>query len=127
MPAIPVSDLNAGISFYEEIIGFKCVFSDPGGYAVLHLDQVELHLWLANDESWIGDQRETPVISGAETFIAGTHSCRIMVNDIQALFARYEKAGKIHPLDPPEKKPWGATEFVIRDPYNNLVIFFEWN
>lgn len=126
MPAMPVTDLEEGKAFYEEKLGFDCVYFDPGGTAVLQLDQVGLILWLSNDESWKGQFREAPVQSGAETFIAGTHSCRILVNDIDALHKRYKKAGKIYPLNAPDKKPWGATELVVRDPYGNLVIFFEW-
>ena len=126
MPAIPVNDMDEGVSFYRDKLGFECVYFDPGGTAVLTLDNVELHLWLANDESWKSVDAEQPIVSGAESFLAGTHSCRIIVNDIFALHENL-KAADLTILEPkPEKKPWGTTEFSIKDPYGNLVIFFEW-
>jgi len=126
MPAIPVTDLNQGVAFYTDTLGFNCVYLDEGGTAVLQLDKVELHLWLSNDESWIGERREKPIVSGAETFIAGTHSCRIKVHDITALWKKMKKSKHIHPNASLEKKEWGTTEFGVLDPWGNLVIFYEW-
>ena len=128
MPALPVRDLTEGVEFYVGTLGFECVYLDEGGTAVLQLGQIELHLWLSNDESWkTRDLNETQIETGAETFIAGTHSCRIRVNGVHALYENYKKLKSLHPNSKePEKKPWGATEFGILDPYGNLLIFFEW-
>lgn len=128
MPALPVTDLLDGVAFYRDTLGFSCVYLDEGGTAVLQLGKVELHLWLSNDESWKSrDLNEKQIVSGAETFIAGTHSCRIEVNGVFTLYEHYKKLKCLHPdAKAPEKKPWDATEFGILDPYGNLIIFFEW-
>lgn len=126
MPALPVTDLEKAIEFYTRTLGFNCVYLDEGGYVVLELDAVELHLWLAGDESWREDNRENPVVSGAESFLAGTHSCRIRVNDIEALYEELRDCGSIHPNAKLGKRPWGATEFGVLDPWGNLVTFFQW-
>ncbi|MEM9331510.1 MAG: tRNA (guanosine(37)-N1)-methyltransferase TrmD [Pseudomonadota bacterium] len=126
MPALPVTDLEEGVKFYTEALGFECLYLDEGGYAVLTFDAVELHLWLANDESWKNETRANPVRSGAETFIAGTHSCRIEVSGIKTLYKRLLDQNRINLDQEPEKKEWGSTEFIVKDPYGNLIIFHEW-
>jgi len=126
MPAIPVNDLDEGVAFYRDKLGFQCVYQDPGGYAVLTWGSVELHLWLANDESWKSRKNGKPIDSGAESFLAGTHSCRILVKGVSHLFEKLRPLEIIHPNAKLEKKPWGSTEFGILDPYGNLVIFHEW-
>ncbi len=126
MPALPVNDLRDGVTFYKDVLGFKCVYLDEGGYAVLQLDQVELHLWLANDDDWKTREKGKPIVSGAESFLAGTHSCRIEVDGVEALYERLKSSKFIHPNAKLEKKEWGSTEFGVLDPYGNLVIFFEW-
>lgn len=126
MPALPVTDLKEGVAFYEEALGFKCVYLDEGGYAVLQLDAVELHLWLANDESWKEREGGPPIVSGSETFIAGTHSCRIEVSGVSELYKRFRDKPFIHPNAKLAKREWGATEFGVLDLFGNLVVFFEW-
>ncbi|MEM7216028.1 MAG: VOC family protein [Pseudomonadota bacterium] len=126
MPAIPVRDLKEGVGFYCDTLGFKCVYLDEGGYAVLQLDAVELHLWLASDESWKDRESGKPIESGAESFLAGTHSCRIVVTGVEALYSKMQQLECIHPNAKLGKREWGSTEFGILDPYGNLVIFHEW-
>ncbi|MEM7291581.1 MAG: VOC family protein, partial [Pseudomonadota bacterium] len=126
MAAMPVRDLEAGIAFYVDTLGFQAIYKDDGGYAVLKLDGIELHLWLANDETWRTRDHSEPIVSGAESFIAGTHSCRIRVNGIENRWQKMHALECIHPNANLEKKPWGTTEFGVLDPYGNLIIFFEW-
>lgn len=126
IPALPVTNLGQGVDFYRERLGFECMYRDEGGYAVMRWQAVELHLWLANDESWRERQEGLPVQSGAESFIAGTHSCRIMVSGVEALWEKYRNTDMIHPKGHLEKKPWGSTEFAILDPWGNLITFHEW-
>lgn len=126
MPAIPVNDLDEGIAFYQQTLNFECLYKDDGGYAVLKLDDAELHLWLANDESWKTQEENQPIQSGAESFIAGTHSCRIRVNGVHQLYKKMKHLKCIHPNAKLEKKEWGSTEFGVLDPYGNLIIFHEW-
>jgi hypothetical protein len=57
-----------------------------------------LHLWTAGDEDWRSreDLARRPISSGAESFLAGTASCRIEVSDVDALFAELQSAGVPH-------------------------------
>ncbi len=136
MPALPVTNIKDGVEFYTNTLGFTAVYVDEAGTAVLQLDGVELHLWLSNDESWKTranttppantPQDKTPIVSGAESFIAGTHSCRIEINGVETLWNKMRGLDCIRPHTQLEKKEWGTTEFSAFDPYGNLITFFEW-
>ncbi len=125
IPVLPVTDMEEGVRFYRDVLGFAVAHQDAG-YAVLARDRVEVHLWLADDESWRTRKEGDPVQSGAESFLAGTHSCRISVEGVDQLHRELEPKGILHPNAPLAVKPWGAREFGVLDPYGNLVNFFEW-
>jgi hypothetical protein len=77
-----VRNVELSIPFYRDVLGFTMRHHD-GGFAIFHQDTVELHLWQADDESWRTRTKNEPVCSGAESFIAGTASCRIAMSSIQ--------------------------------------------
>ena len=87
-------------------------------------DEVEIHLWQASDETWRGRSGE-PVVSGAESFIAGTASCRVHVAGIDTLYAELMPRGVVHPNGALAVKPWRSREFAVIDRDNNLITFFE--
>jgi catechol 2,3-dioxygenase-like lactoylglutathione lyase family enzyme len=93
IPALPVRDVREAVAFYRDRFGFEAPH-ETDGFAVLVRDDAELHLWGASDESWHtrDDVPERPVRSGAESFIAGTASCRIEVADVDALFEELSAA-----------------------------------
>jgi catechol 2,3-dioxygenase-like lactoylglutathione lyase family enzyme len=129
IPALPVRDAAAAAAFYRDRLGFDVLHHD-GGFAVLGRDDAVLHLWEAGDESWRGrDSIEEPVRSGAESFIAGTASCRIRVVDVDALYAEMAEADVLHPVsrDGVSDTDYGAREFATLDLDGNLVTFFRWD
>ena len=82
IPALPVRDAPKAVEFYRDKLGFEVLHHD-GGFAVMGRDEAIVHLWEAGDESWRKrESMEEPVRSGAESFIAGTASCRIMVTGV---------------------------------------------
>jgi catechol 2,3-dioxygenase-like lactoylglutathione lyase family enzyme len=129
IPALPVRNVAAGVGFYRDRFGFETVHHD-GGFAVMRRDEATLHLWEAGDESW--RERESlapqPVRSGAESFIAGTASCRIQVGGIDDLYDELRKADVLHDVsgDGVWDTDFGAREFHTLDEDGNLVTFFEW-
>ncbi len=95
IPALPVQNISTATEFYKTSMGFTVAYYDAG-FAKPIRDEVELHLWGANDESWKSKGAalsSLPVCSGAETFLAGTGSCRIEVQDINDLFEYFKKQG----------------------------------
>ena len=129
IPAMPVRDAAAAVAFYRDRFGFKVLHQDEG-FAVLGRDDAQVHLWEAGDESW-GERvalRETPISSGAESFIAGTASCRIMVDGVDALYQELSPKDVLHPVSRGgvSETEYGTREFATLDQDGNLISFFEW-
>jgi catechol 2,3-dioxygenase-like lactoylglutathione lyase family enzyme len=129
IPALPVRDAAAAVAFYRDRLGFEVLHHD-GGFAVLRRDEAVVHLWESGDETWRArdDLREKPVCTGAESFIAGTASCRIMVEGVDDLYAELRAADVLHPVsrDGVEDTDFGTREFSVLDLDGNLVTFFRW-
>ena len=129
IPALPVRDVPAAVVYYRERYGFDSPH-ETDDFAVLVRDDVVLHLWGAVDEDWRSRQSlaERPVRSGAESFIAGTASCRIEVADIDALFAELQPRGVLHEVSygGVETTDFGTREFATLDADGNLITFFRW-
>lgn len=125
IPALPVRDIKRSIDFYCNKLGFTLGYSESA-FAVLFYNDVRLiHLWEASDESWRTRENSTPVISGAESFIAGTASCRIEVEGVDELYQQIQHLDILHPNAELSNKWWGSREFGITDPDSNLIEFFE--
>jgi catechol 2,3-dioxygenase-like lactoylglutathione lyase family enzyme len=128
IPALPVRDAAAAVDFYRDRFGFEVLHHD-GGFAVLARDQAVLHLWEAGDESWRErGSLERPVRSGAESFIAGTASCRIRVEGVDELYEELRGRDVLHEVscDGVSDTDFGTREFATLDHDGNLVTFFEW-
>jgi catechol 2,3-dioxygenase-like lactoylglutathione lyase family enzyme len=128
IPAMPVHDMSAAVAFYRDRLGFEVVHHD-GGFAVMGRDEAVVHLWEASDETWRQRElRETPVESGAESFIAGTASCRVRVEGVDELYEELRDRDVIHPVsrDGVKHTDFGTREFATLDLDGNLLSFFEW-
>ena len=128
IPALPVRNAAAAVAFYRDRLGFAVLHHD-GGFAVLARDEAVLHLWEASDEGWRErDSLERPVRSGAESCIAGTASCRIVVAGVDELYAELAEAEVLHPVSKNgvDDTDFGTREFATVDLDGNLVTFFQW-
>ena len=128
IPALPVRDAAAAVDFYRDRLGFDVLHQD-GGFAVLSRDEAVVHLWEASDESWRGrDSANSPVCSGAESFIAGTASCRIVVDGVDELYDELRGQEVLHPVskDGVDDTDFGTREFAALDLDGNLVTFLQW-
>jgi catechol 2,3-dioxygenase-like lactoylglutathione lyase family enzyme len=123
-----VQDISAAASFYSQRLGFSVLYEDAG-FARLQRDEAEVHLWAASDQSWTqrADLVQEPVRSGAETFLAGTASCRIEVDQVDALYIEMTHAEVLHPGDrgSAQNTDWGTREFAALDLEGNLLTFFQ--
>jgi catechol 2,3-dioxygenase-like lactoylglutathione lyase family enzyme len=124
-PALPAADVERSIAFYRDILAFEAVHAEEG-FAVLRRDAATIHLWGATDDSW----RERtdwgrPIVSGAESFLAGTASCRVRVQGVDTLYAQCVEQGIVHPNAHVHDTWWGTREFGILDPDGNLIGLYE--
>ena len=133
VPALPVTSIRDAVPFWTTRLGFTCRHQDDEGFAILVRDEAEVHLWQAGDETWRGrsatDLLGHPVRSGAESFIAGTASCRIAVGSVAAvdeLYAELAAADVLHPIDRGSAvdTDFGTHEFAALDGDGNLITFF---
>jgi catechol 2,3-dioxygenase-like lactoylglutathione lyase family enzyme len=128
IPALPVREMTASVDFYRDRLGFEVLHHD-GGFAVLKRDEAVVHLWEASDESWRhGVDPDRPVCSGAESFIAGTASCRISVQGVDELYEELRPREVLHMVsrDGVSDTDFGTREFATVDRDNNLITFFQW-
>lgn len=123
VPALPVKDMGRSVQFYRDELAFTVVHQEAS-FAVLRRDTAEIHLWAASDEGWRTRGRSSPVVSGAESFLAGTASCRVAVEHVDELHEALHPLGILHPNAPLRDPWWGSREFGVVDPDNNLVTFF---
>lgn len=130
IPALPVRDVATATRFWRDAIGFTARHEEPG-FAIVTRNGVEIHLWKADDDAWRtrSDLVEKPVRSGAESFIAGTASCRIAVDDdvsLHLLHRDFAGAGVLHPTSTggPIVTHYGMSEVHVLDADGNLVTFF---
>lgn len=115
VPALPVADERAAVTFYAEALGFTELLDPEGvGLGILVRDQVELHLWVADGSA-----------TGAERELAGSASCRLRVDDVRELYRHCEPRGVVHPRAPLRRTDWGTDEFGLVDLDGNLVTLYE--
>lgn len=130
IPALPVRSVVAAVAHYRDRFGFTAVHVDDGGFAVLRRDDAIVHLWQAADDAWqAADPRpDSPVCSGAESFLAGTASCRIETEGVDELWAELRAAGVLHSVSAsgPGDTGFGTREFAALDLDGNLVEFYRW-
>jgi len=121
-----VQNIEQAAAFYRQRLGFSVQFQDDG-FAKLARDEAELQLWAASDQGWKdrADLARQPVCSGAESFIAGTASCRIEVDHVDELYAEMAAAAVLHPRDRGSAvdTAWGTREFATLDLEGNLLAF----
>jgi catechol 2,3-dioxygenase-like lactoylglutathione lyase family enzyme len=124
-PALPARAVAASADFYRDRLGFDIAHAEEG-FAILRRDDAVIHLWGASDDSW-RERLDTsrPVCSGAESFIAGTASCRVRVEGVDELYATCNELGIVHPNGHVADTEWGTREFGALDPDGNLLTFFE--
>jgi catechol 2,3-dioxygenase-like lactoylglutathione lyase family enzyme len=94
-PALPVKDITRSVPFYRDRLGFTLRHAEDG-FAILRRDDAEIHLWAACDDSWRLRSSSEPLVSGAESFIAGTASCRIEVEGVDHLYQDFQPLGVLH-------------------------------
>jgi hypothetical protein len=129
IPALPVREVPAAVAHYRERFSFEAPHQ-TSDFAVLTRDDAVIHLWGASDEEWRTreDVAARPVCSGAESFLAGTASCRIEVVDLDALFEELQREGVLHTVSQGgvDTTDFGTREFATVDLDGNLLTFFRW-
>lgn len=113
-PQLFVSDLEDACAYFEQKLGFSVVFThgDPPFYGQVRRDQVSLNLRYVSGPVFVGDVREHEQLLAAA----------ITVDNVKSLYNEL-MAAAIDFQQPLTRQPWGAHQFVVRDPDGNLILF----
>jgi len=116
-PQLLVTDIKRSCEFFSEKLGFTLVFSygRPPYYAQVGRDAARLNLRCV----------ERPVIESTVRDREGLLSASMTVataDEIKLLFLEFQSAAvAFHQTL--KKQPWGANNFVVKDPDGNLLLF----
>ena len=93
--------MEEAIAFYRTSLGFDLLYRDgePAQFAIVGCDGARLQLFAHQDRQ-----------------LAEWTSLRIEVGGIDALYARCQESGCVHPNGLLGARPWGTREFSIVDP-----------
>jgi catechol 2,3-dioxygenase-like lactoylglutathione lyase family enzyme len=116
-PQLFVTDIERSCQFFRDKLGFTLVFSygDPPYYAQVGRDAARLNLRCVEGpviESTVRNREE--LLSVSMTVATA--------DEIKLLFLEFQSAGvTFHQTL--KKQPWGAKNFIVKDPDGNLLLF----
>jgi uncharacterized glyoxalase superfamily protein PhnB len=116
-PQLLVTDIKRSCEFFQQKLGFSLVFSygDPPYYAQVARDAARLNLRCVDGpliESTIRDREQ--LLSVSMTVATP--------DEIKVLFLEFQRAAVTF-LQTLKKQPWGARNFIVKDPDGNLLLF----
>ena len=112
-----VGDVAASCAFYKDKLGFTIAFihGDPPFYAQVSRDHARLNLRHMDEPIFVAGIREREGLLSA-TLTLGSAS------ETMRLFETFE-AARVPFNQPLKRESWGATNFVVKDPDGNLILF----
>ena len=115
-PQLFVTDINRSCEFYCEKLGFTLVFSygNPPYYAQVGRDAAHLNLRCVERPVIDSKVRSEEMLSVSMTVATA--------NEIKLLYLEFHSAGVAF-AQRLKKQPWGAKNFVVKDPDGNLLLF----
>lgn len=113
-PQLFVRDVTRAAAFYRDKLGFAVtyLYGEPPFYGLVERDGVGLNL----------RHVDQPVMDPALREEESLLSANIPVRAVMALFVEFKERGVAFQQTLKEQ-PWGAIDFVVRDPDGNLLCF----
>jgi catechol 2,3-dioxygenase-like lactoylglutathione lyase family enzyme len=107
-----VTDVSAAARFYTEKLAFavEYLYGEPPFYGLLSRDGVGINLRHV-DEPVLDRSREKDLLSVS-----------VVVEGVKALFLEFQDRG-VEMAQRLKRQPWGASDFIVRDPFGNLLCF----
>lgn len=109
-----VTDFPRALDFYRTLLGFEVVFTygEPPFYGEVRRGEAGFNLRHVDESPFVAAVQEREQLLSA--YITTTNA--------KDLFLEFQAAG-VEFQERLQLKPWGANEFVVRDPDNNLILF----
>jgi uncharacterized glyoxalase superfamily protein PhnB len=116
-PQLFVADIKASLEFFTQKLGFSIAFTygEPPFYAQVRRDAAQLNL------KHIDSPVINPELRDREQLLSA--SATVGTSDaIKQLFLEFQSANVTF-VQTLKQQPWGARNFVIKDPDGNLLLF----
>ncbi|HEY4948763.1 MAG TPA: VOC family protein [Candidatus Acidoferrales bacterium] len=116
-PQLLVTDIKRSCEFFQRKLGFSLVFiyGDPPYYAQVGRDAARLNL------RCVEQPVIEPTVREREELLSVSMTVATAV-EIKLLFLEFQSAGvTFHQTL--KKQPWGAKNFIVKDPDGNLLLF----
>ena len=113
-PQVFVTDMARAVAFYRDRLGYRVVYlyGEPAFYGQIGRDGAALNL--RHVDAPVLD----PALRDRETLLAAN----IPTEAVDALHREFDTRG-VPFAQPLKARPWGTTDFIIRDPDGNLICF----
>ena len=116
-PQLFVADVKASCDFFTQKLGFKIafVYGDPPFFGQVMRDGARLNL------RCVGAPIIDTALKDREELLSATMTVETS-GEIKLLFLEFQSTG-VQFYQAPKKQPWGATDFIVKDPDGNLLLF----
>lgn len=114
IPSLPVTDEARAVRFLQNTLGLIPLQHEGKTLGICRRDGVEIHVWVADGSA-----------KGAETYLAGSASCRVELTGVDVLYEHCRALAVVHPNGALRDTGWGTREFDVLDPDGNLITLFE--
>jgi len=116
-PELFVADIAAAVEFFVQKLGFAMAFSygEPPFYAQVKRDAARLNLKRVDRPVINPELRNREELLSAAMTVA-------TANEIKQLFLEFQSANVTF-FQALKKQPWGAKNFIVKDPDGNLLLF----
>ena len=116
-PQLFVTDIKASCDFFTAKLGFSVVFvyGEPPFYGQVQRDGVRIDL------RHVDAPLIDPALRDRESLLSAALTMDT-AEDIKQLYLDFQAAGVAF-AQPLQHEPWGARDFIVRDPDGNLVLF----
>jgi catechol 2,3-dioxygenase-like lactoylglutathione lyase family enzyme len=112
-----VADVKASCDYFTSKLGFAVdfVYGDPPFYGMVKRDRARICMRLVCEPVFVGDIRQREHLLSASITVD-------TAAEIKQLFLEFQAAGvSFH--QGLKKEPWGARNFIVLDPDDNLILF----
>jgi uncharacterized glyoxalase superfamily protein PhnB len=116
-PELFVANIAAALEFFTQKLGFAVAFSygEPPFYAQVKRDGARLNLKHVDRPVIDPELRNREELLSAAMTVA-------TANEIKQLFLEFQSANVTF-FQTLKKQPWGAKNFIVKDPDGNLLLF----
>jgi catechol 2,3-dioxygenase-like lactoylglutathione lyase family enzyme len=116
-PQLFVADIQASCDFFAQKLGFAIVFvyGEPPFYAQVRRDGARLNLRCVDGPLIDGALRERESLLSAAMTVATADEIKRLFVELQSAGVAFHQTLRV--------EPWGARDFVVKDPDGNLLLF----